>query len=367
MNSYTDSIDKAQPESRSADCLVTGGKEASSCWNCGCGKSEPLFQAPDFDTAEHSFPVRRCRQCGLVYTAGVTEEALAAAYSRSYYGSEKAKFLSVIEALVRVGHHRQARNILDIYHDHQSAADNADRVVSVLDIGCGRALLLREFKKMGAHCLGIERSEFPGTKSDEVEIHIGALNDETLSAKSFDIIVIWHVLEHITELGILLEELPRHLNPGGLLVISVPNYSSWQSRFFKQNWFHLDIPRHVTHFEQQWLEETLDSMGLDIISRNTFTASQNIYGFIQSSLNRFMPHKPNRLYRLLTRRQGGQDWLALAGWSLLAIPLLPLALAEALITEISGRGATLTIYARNRDSDRYAPATLDREGSIKRP
>ena len=276
------------------------------------------------------------------------EDVLAAAYSRSYYGSEKAKFLSAIEALVRIGHHRQAKKILDLYHRQQSGSGNEDKDVSVMDIGCGRALLLQEFSKLNADCLGIERNEFPGTHLHNVDVHIGALHDAELKSKSFDIIVIWHVLEHITELGALLEELPKHLNPGGLLVVSVPNYSSWQSRFFKQHWFHLDIPRHVTHFEKKWLQRTLDSMGLKIVSHNTFTASQNIYGFIQSSLNRFMPRKPNRLYQLLTRRQGRQDWLALFGWSLLAVPLVPFAVLETLITEISGKGATLTIYARNQ-------------------
>jgi len=367
MNSCPESSSKAQPESLSADCLVTDGEGSSLCWNCGCTKYESLFQAHDFDTALNSFPIRRCQQCGLVYTADVTDDVLVAAYSRSYYGSEKAKFLSAIETLVKIGHHRQAKIILDLYHDQHSRPEAAEQAVSVLDIGCGRALLLQEFDKLGTDCLGIERSEFPGTKRHKIDMHIGALHDAELLDKCFDIIIIWHVLEHITELGTILEELPRHLNPGGLLVVSVPNYSSWQSRFFKQHWFHLDIPRHVTHFEKQWLEKTLSSMGLEVISHNTFTASQNIYGFIQSSLNRLMPRKPNRLYNLLTQGQGRQDWLALAGWSLLAIPLLPIAFLETLITEISGQGATLTMYARNRGGDRHVANVSSGKTSIKHP
>jgi len=330
-------------------------------------KFQSLFQAQDFDTALDSFPVRRCQQCGLVYTAAITDDVLAAAYSQSYYGSEKAKFLSLIETMVKVGHHRQAKKILDLYNHQQFGQDVTAQPVSVLDIGCGRALLLQEFDKLGTDCLGIERDEFPGTKRHEIDIHIGALHDAELFEQCFDIIIIWHVLEHITELGSLLEELPRHLNPGGLLVVSVPNYSSWQSRFFKQHWFHLDIPRHVTHFEKQWLEKSLDSMGLEIISHNTFTASQNIYGFIQSSLNRFMPRKPNRLYKLLTQGRGRQDWLALAGWSLLAIPLLPFAILETLLAEISRQGATLTIYARYRGSDSDVANVSTRKTSIKHP
>ena len=367
MNSDTESIGMEQSASKSTDRPQTASEGPFRCWNCDQARFVQLLQVFDFDAALNSYPVGRCQQCGLVYTAGVTDDVLAAAYSRSYYGSEKAKFLSVIEALVKIGHHRQATKILDLYHAQQSGKGNAERPVSVLDIGCGRALLLQEFNKLGADCLGIERSEFPGTKRHNLDVHIGALHDAELLNKSFDIIVIWHVLEHITELGAMLEELPKHLNPGGLLVISVPNYSSWQSRFFKQHWFHLDIPRHVTHFEKQWLEKTLDSMRLEVVFDNTLTVSQNIYGFIQSSLNRFMPRKPNRLYQLLTRGQGRQDWLALAGWSLLALPLLPFAILETLITEVSGKGATLTVYACNRGLGGDVANVTNVKNSTKNP
>jgi 2-polyprenyl-3-methyl-5-hydroxy-6-metoxy-1,4-benzoquinol methylase len=281
----------------------------------------------------------------------VTEHELAAIYSQSYYGSEKAKFLSLIETLVRIGHHRQAKKILHLYQEQQSRPGDSEQAISVLDIGCGRALLLQEFDKLGTDCLGIERGEFPGTGRHKIDIHVGALDDSELAGKRFDIIILWHVLEHITGLGTLLEELPRHLNPGGLLVISVPNFLSWQSRFFRRHWFHLDLPRHVTHFEKDWLENTLGSMELEIISQTTFTASQNIYGFMQSSLNKFISRKPNRLYKLLTQSHQRRDWVALVGWALLAIPLMPFALLEALISEISHQGATLTLYARKRDDD----------------
>jgi 2-polyprenyl-3-methyl-5-hydroxy-6-metoxy-1,4-benzoquinol methylase len=288
----------------------------------------------------------------------VTDDELAAIYSKAYYGSEKAKFLSLIETLVRIGHHRQAKKILHLYQEQQSRPGDSEQAISVLDIGCGRALLLQEFDKLGTDCLGIERGEFPGTGRHNIDIHVGALDDSELAGKRFDIIILWHVLEHITGLGTLLEELPRHLNPGGLLVISVPNFLSWQSRFFRRHWFHLDLPRHVTHFEKDWLENTLGSMELEIISQTTFTASQNIYGFMQSSLNKFISRKPNRLYKLLTQSHERRDWTALVAWALLAIPLMPFAVLEALISEISHQGATLTLYARKRDDDDQVAADI---------
>ena len=89
-------------------------------------------------------------------------------------------------------------------------------------------------------------------------------------------------------------------------------------------------------------------MGLEIQAQTTFSASQNMYGFVQSWLNRMFPQKPNRLYQLLTRNGECRNWMALIGWLLLALPLTPLAVLEALLSEFSNRGATLTLYARNR-------------------
>ncbi len=344
MNSPAESISSDQ-ESNSP-----GAERASvgRCWHCGASEYVSLFDARDFDTASTGFPVVSCANCGLVYTAGVDDDVLAAAYSRSYYGSEKAKFVAVIETLVRAGHRRQAQKILDLY---RAGPAPSSEPLSVLDIGCGRGLLLQAFAGLGAKCLGIERDEFPGTESAAIEIHVGALQDAALRERRFDIIVIWHVLEHITELGALFDELPRHLNPGGLLVVSVPNFSSWQSRLFRQHWFHLDIPRHVTHFEKSWLEQKLTAMGLKIEACNTFTASQNVYGFLQSALNRLFPHRPNRLYQLLTRGRGAMERISLLGWSLLGALIMPLALLETLLAELSGRGATLTLYARRPSDD----------------
>ena len=342
--------------------LTTDPSKAASaarrvtCWNCASDGCETLFPARDFDTGSIDFPVVRCSNCGLAYTAQVTDEVLAAAYSQSYYGTGSAKFVSIVEALVSAGHRHQAGKILDIYRAGQSRTEAAP---TVLDIGCGRGLLLRAFAGLGARCLGIERDEFPGAESAPIDLHIGALQDDELENRCFDIIIIWHVLEHITELGALLDELPRHLNPGGLLVISVPNFSSWQSRFFERHWFHLDIPRHVTHFEKRWLFDKLGSMGLDIIESNTFTASQNVYGFLQSSLNRLFPQRPNRLYKLLTRGRSGTERLALLGWGLLAALILPFALAESLLAEFRGRGATLTLYARYAAGEETDSGTAD--------
>lgn len=319
---------------------------AAPCFGCGESGATELFTARDFDTARTTFAVVRCSGCALAYTAGVDDAVLEAVYSRDYYGSEEVKFVSAIEWLVRRGQRRQARKILKLYQ--QGVSRKQDAPLQVLDIGCGRGLLLRAFAELGARCLGIERGEFPGTKTDGVEMHVGALTDSELAGSQFDIIVSWHSLEHVTDLGALLEVLPAHLKPGGLLVLSVPNFSSWQSRFFGRHWFHLDLPRHVIHFDKHWLERWVAREGFSIVSSNTLTPTQNIYGFLQSAMNVLAPSRPNRLYHLLTHGRGWLERSGILGWAILGVLLMPFALLETLLSELLGRGATLTLYARKR-------------------
>ncbi len=325
-------------------------KTFNCCLNCGSNQATPVFDARDFDTGSIEFPLVRCDTCHLVYTSRVTDEILAASYSKQYYGSGKKKFVSLLESFVNAGHQRQAIKIIDTYHAMKKSPKHPSSTLSVLDIGCGRGLLMKAFSELGAQCLGIERDEFDEIDADSKNIHIGSLSDKKLAGKKFDIILIWHVLEHITELGSLFRELPKHLNPGGLLVISVPNFSSWQSKFFKHYWFHLDLPRHVAHFEKNFLFDQLESLNLSIASWHTFTPSQNIYGFLQSCLNKLFPNYPNRLYKLLTSGQKlNNQGFSLIGWAIIAIPFIPFAIIEALITYYFGNGATLTIYAHNKE------------------
>jgi ubiquinone/menaquinone biosynthesis C-methylase UbiE len=321
-------------------------KKPSICFNCESSHNALLYHAYDFDTGKISYSLTRCQDCHLIYTESITDKVLSAAYCKNYYGSSNSKFFGVIEALISFGHKKQAKKILALHS--RKCEKNAP--LKVLDIGCGRALLLQEFQKTGAHCTGIERNEYPASDNN-IEYFVGSLSDPELTDRTFDIIIIWHVLEHITELGGLLKELGKHLEHDGLLVISVPSFSSWQSRFFKQYWFHLDLPRHVSHFTSCWLNNTLTKQGLSIIQQSSFTPSQNIYSFIQSTLNKVFPHHSNRLYKLLIQRQDWKDCLALVFWSALATMILPIAIIETLISEKSLQGATITFYIGHKSTD----------------
>ncbi|MEH6580441.1 MAG: class I SAM-dependent methyltransferase [Halioglobus sp.] len=325
----------------------------AQCHNCNSSDLEFLYGAPAFDTqpdTEHlRYDLCRCNDCALVNTvpsdpAYDSDEPEDAVYSETYYGSSTSKFLTVIEFLLKKATTARARKIIRLWR----AAKPTSASPAVLDIGCGRGLLLRSFQEEGASVLGLERQEFPIDESCSDIVRAGALDDAECENRNFDIIILWHVLEHLSEHEKLLDNIKQHLNTGGVLALAVPNYDSLQQRLFAGHWFHLDLPRHLVHFESDWLCEQLERRGFIIEQQKHLDPVQNSYGFIQSTLNQISTEHQNAYYKLL--KHGNTFSLrtlpAFLGWSVLAAALLPAAIIELIFSSFTRKGATVQIFAK---------------------
>lgn len=120
---------------------------------------------------------------------------------------------------------------------------------TVLDIGAGTGDFLVEAKKQGWQITGIE----PNLKAKQIAISKNvdfADSLEILQNHSFDVITMWHVLEHIPDLDFQLRELKRLLKPNGTIIIAVPNFKSFDAKYYKEFWAAYDVPRHLWHFSK---------------------------------------------------------------------------------------------------------------------
>ena len=86
----------------------------------------------------------------------------------------------------------------------------------------------------------------------------------TLSEASFDVITLWHVLEHVHDLHGYFERFKQLLKPQGKLVIAVPNYTSKDATIYGQHWAAWDVPRHLYHFSPKGLQQLAHLKGFDI-------------------------------------------------------------------------------------------------------
>lgn len=291
---------------------------------------------PAFADGGGCYELQRCNECGVVWDFPMpTESELEAAYSQDYYSSTEAKFNPLIEAWTRYSGRRRAYSLL---RQHGNFAG-----VKVLDVGCGRGVLLRGFREAGADVLGIERE---GAGFDQIDGVENLSLDELIEAeRTFDLIVIWHVLEHLPDPVESLRKCRRLLAQGGSLFIEVPNFASFQASLFRSNWFHLDLPRHLFHFSPRSLSKMLEAECFEVTTSRTFSLDQNLYGFLQSALNA-MPFLPaNHLYGLLRGKVSLGTLLGILLYSPFAIILSGPALLELIVSSIKGRGAVVSVRA----------------------
>ncbi len=225
----------------------------------------------------------------------------------------------------------------------------------MLDLGCGRGIVLGALADRGFEVHGVEISAEAARGADpraEIRVATG-LADAGYPEAFFDQVLIWHVLEHLEDPRATLTEVHRILRPGGRLIVAVPNFGSLQARWMGAHWFHLDLPRHLYHFPIRALRDLFTAIGFAIEGEYHFSLRQNPFGWIQSALN-FFPGLPrNGLYTLLHRRSraesppfgpGVRRWL----WFLLLLGA-PISLALTFFETAVRSGATVHLVARKRN------------------
>ncbi len=258
---------------------------------------------------------------------------------RTAYGEPQKRFMGPFELLVRGFRLARAR----------SAARLMPPGGSVLDVGCGRGLFLSLLRERGHEVKGTElsaatvRNAYP-----DLPISIGDLRPGLFPDASFDLVSIWHVLEHLRFPDRALEAAFRALRPGGRLMLAVPNYGSVQARLGGEGWFHLDPPRHIFQFTDHTLRQLVRGGGFEIERCRTGQWEMDPFGLLQSLLNR-AGFRHNALYDTIRNNPADKaDLSLLARAAMLA--LLPfgmaLALPASLALRLAGRAGTLILVAR---------------------
>lgn len=229
------------------------------------------------------FEVRTCAACGAGFTTPpLSTGELAEFYRDGYASHEEASgglVASVIGALKRA-------QVAAILRAAPFAAAIAGEPGQALDIGCGRGDLAAALLERGWQVAGVEPSECAGAiaRRRGVQLVGPTLQAATLSDGEYDLVVLRHSLEHLPNPLGDLQRVRDALRPGGRVVISVPNFASWQRQRFGASWFHLDLPRHRVHFTPLSLRTILQTVGLTVQSKSTSTSVLGLPASVQYAL-----------------------------------------------------------------------------------
>jgi 2-polyprenyl-3-methyl-5-hydroxy-6-metoxy-1,4-benzoquinol methylase len=291
------------------------------------------------------FSYLKCQGCGLVFLSPRPDEKEALQfYEQDYYGEGPRKFRSGLEALRLVFAWNRMRRV-------QKFFPNAGKV---LDIGCGAGTFLQLLQQECWECHGTELTAESASRASRlgISISVGEIDENHFPPHSFDLITLWHVLEHLPEPLKTLKTAKRLLKEGGILAISTPNIDSFQAEVGRDQWFHLDPPRHLFLYSPRTLEQMGRSFGFGLLKLHHFSLEQNPYGWLQSLLN-LMGLPGNSLYRILKNTPNLQKEHLTASQRgkaiLLASSLFPYCLFLSLIMARLRRGGTIEAYFRLED------------------
>jgi 2-polyprenyl-3-methyl-5-hydroxy-6-metoxy-1,4-benzoquinol methylase len=237
------------------------------CPLCLNASTLPVMTGTDnlFETTSQTFKLQACYSCYCFFLNPMPDaEEIASFYPKEYWWKgSRSSSLKRFESIYR-------RFVL---RDHVSFIKKAARnieprpaEIKLLDVGCGTGALIGVLKDQGFRVLGLDFSaEASKVAAVEhgVKVIVGSLEQAKFADASFDMITLFHVLEHVTDPHEMMAQVHRLLTPGGRIVLQVPNIDSWQRKIFGPYWYGLDIPRHVINYSPSAMFKLLRTAGFE--------------------------------------------------------------------------------------------------------
>lgn len=232
------------------------------CPACKATAIHKVLAVKDYTVSRELFEVWHCDGCTLRFTQDIpVENAIG-----KYYQSENY-----------ISHTNTSKGLVNrLYHIVRNYTLNSKKKLvqsvtkrntgNLLDVGAGVGSFAGFMRQAGWQVTGLEPDG--ETRKRALEQNHIALQDTSdlfkLPPGHFDVITLWHVLEHVHRLHEYLDQLNVLLKPGGVLLIAVPNYTSHDADHYQQYWAAYDVPRHLYHFSPASMRGLLPPHGLGV-------------------------------------------------------------------------------------------------------
>ncbi len=232
-------------------------EKISNCPLCNSTELELHLTATDYTTTLELFNIEKCTSCGFVFTnPRPTSSAIGNYYQSDNYISHTdggTGLLDKIYLIARKFALNWKYNLLKAKHT----------TGNLFDVGCGTGEFISHMKSKGWKVTGMEPSAAAREKATlKIQQNVHANLDEI--TQQFDVITLWHVIEHIHLLNETVLKLKSLLKPTGTIFIAVPNHESPDAKTYRQHWAGYDVPRHLWHFSKTTMEKLMVDNGLKI-------------------------------------------------------------------------------------------------------
>lgn len=216
------------------------------------------MEVKDYSVSHEVFQLTQCKNCHLIFTNPRPHESeLAKYYQSENYVSHTNKGnnpVNIIYKLARTQTLKWKYQLIKSFHPK-----------TVLDYGCGTGHFLSYCKNKGLMVSGFE----PDDKARNIartQVGESIHSDISLLDSTYNIITLWHVLEHVSLLSEVMKWLKQKLSHDGRLIIALPNHESLDARIFESYWAAYDVPRHLYHFDKKSFDNLAKKHGFCIES-----------------------------------------------------------------------------------------------------
>jgi SAM-dependent methyltransferase len=221
-----------------------------------------VLAAKDHTVSQETFPIVQCNGCQVRFTQDVPDaDSIGPYYKAESYISHTDTRKGLVNQLYHSVRSLTLKSKLALVKEVSGMGKG-----SLLDYGSGTGAFLDTMRNAGWQVNGLEPDDTARNVAKDrygLDLHSPAeLQD--MAPASFDVITLWHVLEHVHDLHHTLDGLEKALKPGGTLLIAVPNYTSGDAVHYGEFWAAWDVPRHLYHFSPASMKTLLERHGLDV-------------------------------------------------------------------------------------------------------
>ena len=224
---------------------------------------EPYLKCKDYTVSGENYELMFNKDYEMLVTIPVPEN-LSSYYKSEDYISHTDSKKTVIDKIYQTVKNITLKRKLRLINEcllHQNSISRPEK--NILDIGAGTGDFLKVCKVNLWNVFGIE----PDMEARNIAAKKGVLLHKDLSHftdKKFEIITLWHVLEHVENLEEYISTLEKLLSKNGTLIIAVPNYKSYDAKYYSKFWAAFDVPRHLWHFSETSISKLFAPVNLTV-------------------------------------------------------------------------------------------------------
>ena len=237
----------------------------TQCPVCRSTDIQPVLQAKDYTVSGELFWIWHCNSCSVRFTQDVpAADAIGPYYQSAAYVSHSDTKKGLINRLYHL-----VRNYTLGKKKALVQKETGRETGSLLDIGAGTGAFAHTMQQAGWQVTGLEPDE-TARRNALAQYQLTLQTPETLfqfGDAQFDVITMWHVLEHVHDVSAYLQTYRCILQPGGCLIIAVPNYTSYDAQLYNEYWAAYDVPRHLYHFSPGSMQALVQQFGFTVKKR----------------------------------------------------------------------------------------------------